>query len=76
MDAICSFNALPDSTRFATWQLFRLDKTLVAAWHPRNADRRDPFAFVSSEANTFFIDHSVFPRGGFFHTSTTDPVGY
>jgi len=76
MDAICSFLALPDTRRTASWQLFRLDKNLVAAWRPRHEDRKDPFAFVSSEASTFFLDTSVFAHGGQFHASSTDPVGY
>jgi len=70
------FFGLPDTNRIASWQLQRADKGLVAAWRPRHEDRRDPFAFVSSEASTFFLDTSVFTHGGHFHASSTDPVGY
>lgn len=76
LDAHDQFIALPDANRVALWQLHRLDKDLVAAWHPRLPDRSDPWRFISTEANTIFTDTTVFPRGQFFYNSSTSPVGY
>jgi len=71
-----NFPALPDTIRRGTFQLETDEHSLVAAWANRNDSRRDPFAFISTEANTFFLDHGLFTHGGQFHASSTDPVGY
>jgi len=71
-----NFPALPDTIRRGTFQLETAERALVAAWDNRLNSRTEPYAFVSSEAHTFFRDSGLFPRGGTFQLSSTSPVGY
>jgi len=71
-----NFFFLPDTIRNGSFQLETDERALVAAWRNNHGSRTEPFAYISSEASTFFRDTVLFSRGGSFQLSATDPVGY
>lgn len=70
------YTNLPDSLLVAHFLFVTNPTGYGFYWIPREPVRDDPFSFVSGEARTFDLDHTLYPRGGFFQNSNWAAVGY